>query len=245
VTIEQALHNNEPATGLMACPKCGHEQEERPDCLKCGVVFSKYYALFPSSKSPMAKSIEEPTARQQSEQERRAVVSDLQLQVREISARMAEVEFEKAERNQLRTELKNLEQFVQTNLEQITGRMERCEKRNGEQPASKVQQEIEDHFPPLLKRLERAEDRLERLDHISSQINDLNDKSGAGFQQLSKLQIQYSALREEFAAIRNRLEQVYEAQRNEEPRTPLEEDVHAIRRNLDEFRQILSKDSTH
>jgi DNA repair exonuclease SbcCD ATPase subunit len=241
VTLEQALHNNESGAGLMICPKCGHEQEERLDCLKCGVVFSKYYALFPSSKSSGVKNSDDSIAHQQSDQERRAVISDLQLQIREISTRIAEVEFEKAERNQLRIELKNLEQLLQTSLDQLANRLEQCEKRFGELLISTTQQEMENHFPSLLRRLEQVEGGFGRLEHIDNQINDLNEKGEARLLQLSELEVKYSTLIEEFAAIRGRLEQIYEAQKNEEPRTPLEEDVHAIRRNLEEFRQILSK----
>jgi DNA repair ATPase RecN len=100
---------------------------------------------------------------------------------------------------------------------------------------------MENHFPSLLRRLEQVEGGFGRLEHIDNQINDLNEKGEARLLQLSELEVKYSTLIEEFAAIRGRLEQIYEAQKNEEPRTPLEEDVHAIRRNLEEFRQILSK----
>jgi DNA repair exonuclease SbcCD ATPase subunit len=241
VTLEQASHSAESVTSSMTCPKCGHEQEERLDCLKCGVVFSKYYALFRSSKSPSEKGFEDPIAQEQSEQERRVAISDLQLQLREISVRIAEVEFEKAERNQLRTELKNLEQHFQANLEQIALQLEQIEKRLAEPSVSTFQQEMEDYFPRLLKRLEQVESKLEGLEDIGSQINDLNEKNGAGSKQLSMLQSQHSALREEFAAIKSQLEQVCEAQRKKEPSTPLEIDVHAIRKHLDEFREMLGK----
>jgi chromosome segregation ATPase len=225
----------------MTCPKCGHEQEERLDCLKCGVVFSKYYALFPSSKSPSEKGFEDPMAQEQSEQERRVAISDLQLQLREIYVRIAEVEFEKAERNQLRTQLKNLEQHFQANLEQIAIQLEQVEKRLAEPSVSAFQQEIEVYFPRLLKRLEQVEGRLGELKDIGSQINALNEKNEAGSKQLSMLQNQHSALREEFSAIKSQLEQVCEAQRKKEPSTPLEIDVHAIRKHLDELREMLGK----
>jgi hypothetical protein len=46
------------------------------------------------------------------------------------------------------------------------------------------------------------------------------------------------------AEIKSKLEQICEAQEASEPRTPLEDDVHAIRKYLDEFRQIMLKCAT-
>lgn len=181
---------------------------------------------------------------EQSEQELRVAISDLQLQFREISVKIAEVEFEKAERNQLRTELKNLERHFQANLEQIAIQLEQVEKRLADPPVSAFQQEIESYFPQLLQRLEHVEGRLESLKNIGNQINDLNEKNGAGSQQLSILQNQHSEISKEFAAIKSQLEEVCEAQRQRESSTPLEEDVHAIRTLLDEFREMLSKGAT-
>jgi hypothetical protein len=81
-------------TGSMICPKCGYAQEDRLDCKRCGIVFSKYCALVPTIKSAAANGLEKSIAPGPSEQDLRAMISNLQLQVRELSARSAQVEFE-------------------------------------------------------------------------------------------------------------------------------------------------------
>jgi len=115
------------ATGSINCPKCGHAQEERLDCRKCGVVFSKYYALHPPGRLDIAGVAEESSVKKPSEPDQATVISDLQQQVRELSARFAEIEFEKAERSQLRTDLKNLDRRLQDMLDRMALQLEQFE----------------------------------------------------------------------------------------------------------------------
>jgi hypothetical protein len=94
----------------MICPKCGFEQEERLDCKECGIVFSKYQALFPPADEA-GPADEDPQMKSE--------FHTLQIQVRELSSRMREAEFEKAERKKLRADLKELEERIQHNQEQV------------------------------------------------------------------------------------------------------------------------------
>jgi chromosome segregation ATPase len=229
----------------MVCPKCGHVQEQRPDCLKCGIVFSKYYdALFPDSKSSDGDGAESSNSQSIPGQDGKSSIADLRMQMREISLRFTELEFEKAERIQIRTDLKNLEQRLQSDVERIAARLEQCEKRLEQASGSKSQHEREVLLPSLLTRLERLEDRLGSLDHISRQINSLEDKNEDFLQQIAELQSQLTILRDEVTETKRQAEEADQGREIDGSRTPLEDDVHAIRKYLDEFRRILSQQPT-
>ncbi len=225
----------------MVCPKCGYAQEARLDCRKCGVVFSKYYALFPPGKPAGSNGAEEPIAQAPAEQDR--AFADLQFQVRELSGRFAGIEFEKAERNQLRIDLRHLENQVQANQENMATRLQQVEKRFAEEPVARsetAEPEVSVQLAAILDRVEQIEDRLRNLEHLSGQVSDLEEKTGNNSQLMFELQSQHSAIREEVSEVRSQLEFVRQAHENQEPPTPIEDDVHAIRKNLDELRQFLN-----
>ncbi len=150
----------------MNCPKCGYEQEERLDCLKCGVVFSKYMALQAdgTGSQPGSAAVAENSASVE--------ILELRQSVRDLGRRFSEVEFERVERGQLRGELKVLDKKVQASLDQITHRLEDLEKLLSTPQApppvpdgarlAEVQREIvEANVDPLAKRLSEAEERLQ------------------------------------------------------------------------------------
>ncbi len=228
------------ATGSINCPKCGHAQEERLDCRKCGVVFSKYYALYPSSRQDTANGADESSVKKPPELDQAAAISDLQQQVRELSARFADIEFEKAERGQLRADLKNLDHRLQDMLDRMALQLEQFEKRFKESPVQGPKQESGVHLPALLERLKQLEEKLQSLGQITSQTSSLDEKTAAISQLISELQGQHSALREQVVEMKSQLELVRQAERTGESKTPLEDDVHAIRKNLDELRQLIS-----
>jgi hypothetical protein len=41
-----------PSGAALACPKCGFEQEEGLECLRCGIIFSKFKPLAPAVEEP-------------------------------------------------------------------------------------------------------------------------------------------------------------------------------------------------
>ena len=219
----------------MNCPKCGYAQEKRLDCKKCGIVFSKYHALFPTSKITDAPPAEASNGQELSGQEVRTMLSGLQTQVQVLSNRFAEVEFEKAERNQLRLDLKNLERQLSENLGRLEYRLD------NPLISPTPEDTTESALPEIHERLEHLETRLGSFDFAGQYIVELSEKGEANSHKISDAQLQIAILHKDFQEMKDRLEIIAQAQKVEEPRTPLEEDVHSIRKNLDELRTFLNK----
>jgi chromosome segregation ATPase len=234
--MESVMQNSGSASGSMNCPKCGFLQEMRNDCKKCGVVFSKYHALFPSGKTGEGIPAEVVNTQELSGQSFRMMIEELQEQVRTLSTRCSQVEFEKAERTQLRQDLKNIERQLVENFERLESQM-------GTPPPvpPTEQQTFDPRLPELRDRLEQAESTLGSFEFAGQYIIELSEKGEANARQIADLQQQIGLLREDLDGVKSQLESVAEAQKAEEPRTSLEEDVHIIRRNLDELRSFLSK----
>lgn len=70
---------------------------------------------------------------------------------------------------------------------------------------------------------------------------ELSEKNEANSRQLSDLQNQLAVLQDELAEVKTAMDLLSQCLKAEEPKTPLEEDVHIIRKNLDELRQFFSK----
>src|SRR4051812_30492176 len=44
--------SSSPSRTALTCPKCSFEQEEGPECRRCGIVFSKFRPLVPAVETP-------------------------------------------------------------------------------------------------------------------------------------------------------------------------------------------------
>lgn len=218
----------------MICPKCGLEQEERLDCKECGIVFSKYNALFQSSQ---AQDSTDEEAQKDND------LKELQVKVRELASRLIDVEFEKAERKKLRTDVKTLEDQVLKNQQMIEDRVRQLENRlktKTTENDSKINPEILE----ILKKSEEMEQKTakmtENLNRTINQLTSLWEKTGQNSFQITELRDQLSSLRNDATQIKDRVEALQRSQADTEPQTIVEDDVKAIRKNLDELGQFIS-----
>jgi chromosome segregation ATPase len=119
------------------CPKCGYSQEERLDCKKCGVVFSKYYALHPEAAAAAANESEShgPTGAAVSDQLDAQEVAEFRQHLKDLNRVLNEFEFERAERNRIRGEIKVLDQKLQDVHKEVSDRLAALEKRSAASPA--------------------------------------------------------------------------------------------------------------
>ncbi|MBN2318837.1 MAG: hypothetical protein JXR49_07160 [Acidobacteria bacterium] len=219
---------------MMICPKCGLEQEERLDCKECGIVFSKYNALFQSSQSQDSTGEEAST---------NSEFQELQIKVRELSAKSIDIEFEKAERKKLRTDVKDLEEQVRRNQQEIENRIRQMEDRlqtSGVENDSKISPEILE----ILEKSEEMEEKTAKItDNLNRTINQLTslwEKTGQNSFQITELNNQLAALRNEMLGLKTQVEALQKNHSSTEPKTIAEDDVKAIRQNLDELGQFIS-----
>lgn len=218
----------------MICPKCGFEQEERLDCKECGVIFSKYNALFQSADGS-GESVESAPAINE--------IQELQLQMRDLSSRLIDAEFEKAERKKLRSDLRDLEDLLQSEKSEKETRLRQVEEKLASQPeapAARIQREIQGKF----SKMEEMETKTAQLSDILTttidQCTNLWEKTGQNSYQISEFHRQLVALRDELLELRSHVESLQKSQTKEEPQTIADDDIRAIRRNLDQLGQFIS-----
>ena len=218
----------------MICPKCGFEQEERLDCKECGIVFSKYNALFSSSESPDA-SEEEVLMKNE--------INNLYMQVRELGSRLMDVEFEKAERKQIRVDLKDMKNQIHQNQAEMNAHMQQIEEKLESLPkesASQITPEVLENLPKSDEIEKKASELKDSLNNTNEQLTDLWETTGQNSSQITELRDQIAYLRNEIHETKSRMESIEKNAINEEPQTIYEDDVKAIRKNLDELGQFIS-----
>lgn len=218
----------------MICPKCGFDQEERLDCKECGIVFSKYNALFTSS---------EPSGAPEEEVSLKSEIQDLQIQVRELSSRLIDVDFEKAERKKIRSDLTDLNKQMQQNQTEMVTQMKQIEERlerSFQESASQITPEILENLPKSEEMEQQASELTDNLNHINDRLTSLWEKTGQNSSQITELCDQVTSLHNEILETRDQLESMDKNQVDGEPKTIYEDDVKSIRKNLDELGQFIS-----
>jgi chromosome segregation ATPase len=218
----------------MICPKCGLEQEERRDCRKCGIVFSKYFALFSSNQNAVPKGEVDLLAQE---------FPDLHQKLRELNARFVEIEFEKAERNRLRTDLRDLESRFQQNQDKLEAMINQIESRLASAPEAPGSN-YDEQMRQILPKCEACENKTAKLvDSFSLTVNQLGDlweNTNRNSRQLSELQDQVAEIRKEVWEIKEQFAHFHQALNREEPKTINDDNIQAIRKNLDELGQFIS-----
>ena len=219
----------------MICPKCGFEQEERLDCRECGVIFSKYHALFQSTDN-QDEDIDSPSAVNE--------IQELQIQMRDLTSRLIDAEFEKAERKKLRSDLRDLEDLLQSEKAGTEARLRQIEEKLAS-PSERTGGKIQRDLQGKLSKIDEIEQKTTQLSDILTtaidQCTNLWEKTGQNSYKISEFHQQIVALRNEVLELRSQLENLQKNQAKEEPQTIADDDIRAIRRNLDQLGQFISE----
>ena len=108
----------------MNCPKCGFVQEERADCIKCGVVFAKFFAFHAPepasalvSQEPIPAVVTPAIEQPPSDADQ---LREINQSVRNLEQRFRELEFERAERRRLHGEMRAMDGRLKEGLALVT-----------------------------------------------------------------------------------------------------------------------------
>ncbi len=157
----------------LKCPKCGYLQEERPDCVRCGIVFSKYVALYSPEKSGVVDEQDVAHAAYPCPPEMPAAeLSEIRQALRDVMRRLSDVEFERAERNLLRGEIKSLDQKWQQLFEDLKDRLQAFENSHPGSSLGQLQNELrEKELVPFMEASDgRFQEVAVRLKDLGSQV---------------------------------------------------------------------------
>ena len=170
-------------TTTVDCPKCGFTQEERLDCRKCGIVFSKYYALYPNGPQGEDETGENAAAEDQkrviADATTSAELAQLHQSLRELQRRFNEIEFERAERVRLSGEIQTLDQKTDGLLQQISDRTAALQQRLDEKsdlPERDELARLRDDIRSEISAL-RGEIHATNLDPIEDRIRELESRN--------------------------------------------------------------------
>jgi predicted nucleic acid-binding Zn-ribbon protein len=119
------------------CPKCGFVQEERTDCKKCGVIFAKFYSLHAPDSLAAAAAFQEPQQASSEAVKGKPLLEpppplEFRQHLHDLQERLSELEFERAERQRFRDDMRALEERLEQSLQQITTRQDEIERRIAE-----------------------------------------------------------------------------------------------------------------
>lgn len=201
---KERVRRIETGSAIVICPKCGFDQDERIDCLRCGVIFSKYFAVHPEARPVRAESADAPADSAQHPHEHSAPPEQSHVEQPAPDRQAQEPE-------QTSSETSGLDRRIHSTLKVYGERLWELQKRIEERPKlagieeklaalrGEIRQEIEalrevvrGHDPrPLLEQLHQVESRLEALpSELAGQIE-------AGLsQRVSGVETRFSGLEE-------------------------------------------------
>jgi chromosome segregation ATPase len=134
-------------------------------------VFSKYYALHLPEKPPRAEPSEPPRIASVGLSDDVPELPGVRQAVQELNRRLRDVEFERGERNQLRSEIRTLDQRIQSLTTQVSTRLNEFETHVNDvrEPASSMSIDVlkeqlwQEDLEPVLEKIEQFESSIEKL----------------------------------------------------------------------------------